>query len=61
MVYLGIGMLVAALAMLAFFRPDAEGTSHPVVTGPAISALYPTLLLALIAFGIAILVSRLLV
>jgi hypothetical protein len=58
MVYLGIGMLLAALALLATFRPDAEGTSHPVVTGPTISALYPTVVLGLITFGVAILLSR---
>lgn len=60
MVFLGIGMLLAALAMVVIFRPGKDGTSHPIVASPLGLALFPPLLLGLIAFGAAILLSRLL-
>ncbi|HEV7261047.1 MAG TPA: hypothetical protein VGN82_24920 [Bosea sp. (in: a-proteobacteria)] len=59
MIYLGIGLLLAALALLAVLRPNADGDSHPVVSGVTISALFPTAVLGLITFGAAILLSAL--
>lgn len=60
MTYLCIGMLLAALALLAVFRADREGNSHPAVSGALVSAVFPSLVLALITFGIAALLTRML-
>lgn len=59
MTYLGVGMLLAALVLLFVFRAN-KGQSHPAVSGALISAVFPTLVLALIAFGTAILLWRML-
>lgn len=58
MTLLGAGMLLAAFALLVFFRADKAGKSHPAVSSPLISAVFPTLVLGLITFGIAVLMSR---
>lgn len=60
MTLLGVGLLVAALALLFVFRAKSNGVSHPAVSSPIVSAVFPTLILALIAFGAALLISRIL-
>jgi hypothetical protein len=60
MTYLGVGLLLAALALLALFRADREGNSHSAISSPLVSALFPSLVLALITFGTAVLLSRML-
>ncbi len=57
MTLLGLGMLLAALALVVVFRADQEGKSHPAVSGAPVSAVFPTLVLGLIAFGIAMVLS----
>lgn len=58
MTTLGVGLLLAALALLFTFRAKKDGTSHPAVSNPVVSAVFPTLILGLIAFGAAVLISR---
>lgn len=58
MTLLGVCLLIAALALIFIFRAKADGTSHPVVSTPLVSSLFPTLILGLITFGIAILLMR---
>ena len=58
MTIVGTGLLVTALALLAIFRPGSTGEPHPRVQGVVISALFPTLILGCITFGIAILLSQ---
>jgi hypothetical protein len=60
MTLLGVGLLAAALALIFVFRAGRDGASHPAVGGPLVSAVFPTLILALITFGAAILLSRML-
>lgn len=57
MTTIGVGLHVAALVLLFIFRAKGDGTSHPVVSGPVVSALFPTLVLGLFAFGAAVLIS----
>jgi len=54
---LGVGLLLAALALLSIFRARRDGTSHPAVSSPVVSAVFPTLILGLMAFGAAVLIS----
>lgn len=58
MTYLGVGLLVCALALLFVFRATPSGEPHRLVSGPVISALFPTLVLGLITFSVAILISQ---
>jgi hypothetical protein len=60
MSYIGVGLLLAAFALLAFFRADREGNSHPAVSSALVSAIFPSLVLALITFGTAVLLSGML-
>ena len=60
MTIVGTGLLVAAFALLVIFRPGPTGEPHARIQGVVISALFPTLILGCITFGIAILLSRLL-
>lgn len=60
MTLLGVGLLVGALVLLFVFRAKADGASHPAVSTPLVSAIFPTLILGLIAFGTAVLISRIL-
>lgn len=60
MTLLGVGLLAAALALIFVFRAKSDGASHPAVSSALVSAVFPTLVLALITFGAAILLSRML-
>lgn len=57
MIFLAVGMLALAFGIIFVFRPNAKGESHPAVSSVAVSALFPAMVLMLVTFGLAILVS----
>jgi hypothetical protein len=57
MIYFGAGLLAFSLALTLVFRAKQGGVEHPLVAGSVVSAVFPTLLLGCIAFGIAVIIS----
>lgn len=57
MLFLAIGMIASAFGLLFEVRPSKNGESHPTVSSVTVSALFPALILMIIVFGVAILMS----
>lgn len=57
MPFFGAAMLVAAVALVVLFRSRPDGRENSLVSGAIISALFPTVVLGMIAFGVALMIA----
>jgi hypothetical protein len=57
---IGIVLVAAGLALIVLGRPTAAGEPNVIIRNPLGAVLYPSTILGLMAFGIAIVLSAVL-